>query len=118
MKRQDVKLGCYCMSMLVLYGIQCLFYVANQVGIFILLGMVNANEDEGKEASMKIYASLLTLYSFVGLLKLFGLFWLLSLAWKLKNVGNEVPLTSDPEMGAYNHSQTSENRQKMGSKVR
>ena len=61
-----MKLGSYCVTMLALYGVQFLFLVANQIGIFILLWMVGANEDASKEASMKIYAGLLTLYRFEG----------------------------------------------------
>jgi hypothetical protein len=76
--------------MLVIYTIKTVFYIANQIGIFVLLSLINGNDDESKKGAMKIYRSLLTLYAFVGFSKIFGFFWLVSLSWKLKNVGNEV----------------------------
>ena len=48
--------------MFVLCSFQFVFYICNEIGIFILLGVIGSESNEQNDSSMQIYSSLLTLF--------------------------------------------------------
>ena len=101
--------------MFVLSCIQFIFYFLNEIGIFILLGLIGNNKTDENLSVMKIYSQLLTLYTFVGIIKIFLLFWVCSLCWKLKNVGTEIdiPLKKPQESEFEGYPQRQETKRKL-----
>ena len=72
--------------MLVFNIIQFAVHIANCFGIFILIGLTPAKGSPNWKMSNDVYKSILVLYSFLSMIRLFVFCWILSLIWRLRKI--------------------------------
>ena len=82
-EEHDARRKPYSLTMLVINIIQLLAQTANLFGIFILIGIIPGRDSSDWKSSNEIYRSILVLYSFINLIKIFGFVWIIGLVWKL-----------------------------------
>ena len=86
--------------MLVLVIVQLVALIANMIGIFVLIGLIKRKGSPDWKPANDVYRSLLILFSFLSIMKVFGFIWMLSLIWKLKRTSDnedDVPLNESNE---------------------
>ena len=79
----------YLITMLVVLIIQLIALIANLIGIFVLIALIKSKGSPDWKPANDIYRSLLTLFAFVSILKIFGFIWKISLVWKLKRSNDQ-----------------------------
>jgi hypothetical protein len=74
--------------MLVVLVIQITAQCVNFVGILALIGIIPGRNSTDWKMANEIYRSLLVLFCFLNIIKIFGLVWVGGLVWKLKTLGH------------------------------
>ena len=72
--------------MLVLNIIQFGIHIANCFGIFVLIGLTPSRGSPNWKMSNEVYKSILVLYSFLSMIRLFAFCWIISLIWRLRKI--------------------------------